>query len=151
MSRQNLDYWDLIIDKENHLTKDKRQKLGSFYTPKSIVKMMVEKFKHETCNNVLDPCCGYGNLLIGMLAYFPDLQEEQVYGVDIDPEAIRRAKEILPNANYQVGNVLEDDLTDDRFWQKPVYQRFSDYLAGLPPEKAPTKFHKRPKPNGFVF
>ena len=84
------------------LDKAKRDELGQFYTPGKICIKMIEKFKWETLSgkNILDPCCGSGNLLIAMLAAGADL--DKLYGNEYDAsviptcrQRILRAAEIL--------------------------------------------------------
>ena len=108
----------------DHLNKSSRQNQGSFYTPKKLALKMAKMLKLKSKCKVLDPCCGKGNLFVAVLEIYDFISNEDLYGVDIDPEAIRFCIEKFPGGNFQVGNVLEDDITDDRFWQKDPFAKF---------------------------
>lgn len=85
-------------------SKEERQKMGQFFTPPELTVKMIEKFT-KLDGKCLDPCCGAGNLLIGMIfakfeyynggwdkgewnKTFQDCLNE-IYGVEIDPEILK--------------------------------------------------------------
>ena len=72
----------------NELDKEKRDKLGQFYTPGKICIKMIEKFKWETLSdkNILDPTVGSGNLLIACLIAGAD--SDKVFGNEYDADII---------------------------------------------------------------
>ncbi|MDR2457606.1 MAG: N-6 DNA methylase [Clostridiales Family XIII bacterium] len=61
---------------------------GSYYTPKKVVHSMVSDIKLKSSDKVLDPCCGSSVFLFNI----PDIQPEQIFGVDIDPVAVMISK-----------------------------------------------------------
>ncbi|KKM25130.1 hypothetical protein LCGC14_1598080 [marine sediment metagenome] len=73
-----------------------RHSSGEFYTPPFLVKKMVNE-SYTFGEMVLDPCCGSGNFLLGIVKYIvsQDKDEEEkikalskIYGFDINPSSI---------------------------------------------------------------
>jgi len=108
----------------DHLNKEEAQSQGSFYTPEKLAIKMAKMLKLKEKCKVLDPCCGKGNLFVAVLNTYDFISNEDLYGVDIDPEAIKFCIEKFPGGNFQVGNVLEDDITNDEFWNKEPFSKF---------------------------
>jgi type I restriction enzyme M protein len=48
------------------------KKGGEFYTPRSVVRMMVRLLKPELKHEIYDPCCGSGGMLIAAKEYIDD-------------------------------------------------------------------------------
>lgn len=90
--------------------------MGQFFTPHTICAQMVEMIKPRPTEMVLDMCCGMGNFF----NFLPN--QHNTYGFDIDPEAIRVAKFLYPNANIQVANICTHNA-EERF----------DIVIGNPP------------------
>ena len=63
----------------------KKSRLGSYYTPTSMVARIVED--NLTDGKVLDPCCGTGQFLLVMAGKIPD--PRKIWGADIDHIAVR--------------------------------------------------------------
>jgi len=61
---------------------------GSYYTPKKVVHSMVSDINVKSKDKVLDPCCGSSVFLLNI----PNIQPEQIFGVDIDPIAVLISK-----------------------------------------------------------
>ena len=112
--------------KSDHLTDEQKKKLGSWYTPNSISLQMAERIQWKKGETILDPCCGVGNLLASCLDLYPELQEEELYGIDIDSEAIKQCLELFPYGHFQVGDCLTSPLTLLDFWQKPVFELWDE-------------------------
>ena len=85
----------------------KREELGQFYTPAKVCVKMLEKFTVESFGNkdILDPCCGSGNLLIAMLIAGADSQ--RIYGNDYDNDAVELCRERL--------NIVIDKLNKENW------------------------------------
>jgi len=115
----------MIYEHANHLNKDSQQELGSFYTPKELALKMAKMLKLKSKCKVLDPCCGKGNLFVAVLETYSFISNEDLYGVDIDPEAIKFCIKKFPGGHFQVGNCLEDNITDDDFWKKNSMDKYS--------------------------
>lgn len=52
------------------------KKGGEFYTPRSVVRMMVRLIKPELQHKIYDPCCGSGGMLIAAKEYIDEQGEE---------------------------------------------------------------------------
>ena len=114
-----LDSKEFMSDLYEGLDKKTRDELGQFYTPAKICIKMIEMFKATEFSekNILDPCCGSGNLLIAMLA--ADADSDKIYGNDYDERAVKlcrnrinRACDILGKPHIQdwqihQGNALQ--------------------------------------------
>lgn len=92
-------------------SKEERQKMGQFYTPPELTIMMIEKFD-DVEGTVLDPTCGCGGLLAGMILAGAD--PKKVYGIELDPKILVLAQDRLgklgvPKENIHWGNALNDD------------------------------------------
>lgn len=71
------------------INEGKKSSLGSYYTPTSLVKEIVdENLKEE--GKVLDPCCGTGQFLLTMADKITD--PNRIWGADIDRIATRITK-----------------------------------------------------------
>lgn len=99
-----------------HLTQEQKQKQGAFYTPESIALKMAALTKWVPGQTVLDPCVGTGNLLQAMKDTYPELTNESLYGIDIDPKAIEICKEKFPGGHFVVANILNVDPANDDLW-----------------------------------
>lgn len=84
-----LDSKEFMSDLYEGLDDKTREELGQFYTPAKICIQMIEMFNATDFSgkNVLDPCCGSGNLLIAMLAAGAD--SDKLYGNDYDERAVK--------------------------------------------------------------
>ena len=89
-------------------TLKERQDLGAFFTPPELTIRMIEKFQ-DLDDDILDPCCGSGQLLIGCIMAGAD--PKRCYGIELDPEIHKIAVERLgglgvPEKNIICGNAL---------------------------------------------
>ena len=90
--------------------------MGQFFTPHTICRQMVEAIKPQPNEMVLDMCCGMGN-------FFNHLPNQyNAFGFDIDPDAVRVAEYLYPNANIQIANLCTHN-PEERF----------DIVIGNPP------------------
>lgn len=137
------------------LTKQECQSVGAFHTPRKFALEMakklfpkyttrrskcetkaelIEKFGQEAVDllkdfRLIDPCCGTGNLLAAAMNVYKWIDEEDLYGVDIDPRAVDFCMRKFPHGHFQVGDCLLEDLTDDKFWEHPSDGLFGAYKA----------------------
>jgi hypothetical protein len=102
----------------DHLNKNTQQDQGSFFTPKELALEMASKIIVDKNSKIIDPCVGRANLFKALKELHQELDNSQFFGLDIDAEAIRLNKEDpeLQGMNFQVGDVLEDDIEDHNFW-----------------------------------
>lgn len=94
----------------------KEVEMGQFFTPHEICRQMVELVSPQPTDMVLDICCGIGNFF----NFLPN--QYNAYGYDIDPNAVKVAKHLYPNANIQVANIMTHTV-EERF----------DIVIGNPP------------------
>ncbi len=132
------------------LTKAECQAAGAFHTPKKLALSMAKrlypqyikcKTKAEIASmgpehaefirdfNLIDPCCGTGNLLAAALNIYKWIDEEDIYGVDIDYRAIEFCMKKFPHGHFQVGDCLTDDITSDDFWKQESAGMFGQVKA----------------------
>lgn len=145
------------------LSKFEKQSAGAFHTPKKLAIAMAKKLYPEYINcktkqeiiekfgdegkkfvkefNLIDPCVGTGNLLAAALNTYKWIEEEDIYGIDIDPRAIEFCMKKFPHGHFQVGNCLTDDFTSDEFWETPSVGLFI-YRKVLEIEKSRNKKKK---------
>lgn len=100
---------------------ERQRALGAVATPPEVVSFMVALAAPERSRiRVLEPACGDAPFLSAFAAQYGFGHE--LVGVDIDPEALERARQRLPSATF-----LEDDFL---LWQPG--ERF-DLVIGNPP------------------
>ena len=82
---------------------------GSFYTPKYIVREILDRCFDRVDNRgvksptVCDPACGSGGFLVESIDMLSDrfgiepqkAVEENIYGIDVDPKAVKHAKALI--------------------------------------------------------
>lgn len=106
-------------------SRSKADGIGSFYTPYHVSLMMAMMTAPGPGETVCDPCCGSGGMLLAALEacrteHGPDAVCE-VFGTDIDPDAVRLARLNLALAGIAPGGRAH-----------PV-----DALAAVPPPVGP--------------
>lgn len=101
---------------------------GSYYTPKSVVRDMVDDIKLTSANKVLDPCCGSLVYLLNI----PNIKPENIFATDIDPIAVMIAKfnYFLRFPKAKVVNIFNDDFLSSN--RKDLDLKF-DYIVTNPP------------------
>jgi len=95
---------------EQMLGRTFRGGLGQYFTPRTMVKFMIELLDSDIDDKILDPACGTGGFLIMSIFHIRDnliqkgVSEEEiekilsdfasksVYGIDINPRTVRAAK-----------------------------------------------------------
>jgi len=117
---------------EYYLDKTSQQDQGSFYTPEKLALKMAKLLKLKYKQTILDPCCGKGNLFVAVLSTYPFIDTSDLYGIDIDSEAIKFCIKKFPGGHFQLGNCLEDPITEDEFWQKDPLETWKAYCKRKP-------------------
>lgn len=110
---------------------------GTFYTPASVVRYMVEVLKPEIGNKLfLDPACGSGGMFVQAARYMhnhnatnDDMMKFMCYGVEKDPDTVKLAK-----MNLLLHNVRGDIREANSYYADPhnAMGRF-DYVMANPP------------------
>lgn len=110
---------------------------GTFYTPASVVKYMVEVLQPVTGDKkFLDPACGSGGMFVQAARYMhrhnasnSDRMRFRCYGVEKDPDTVKLAK-----MNLLLNNVRGDIIEANSFYSDPhnAFEQF-DYVMANPP------------------
>ncbi|MCC8035371.1 MAG: N-6 DNA methylase [Rikenellaceae bacterium] len=79
----------------------KEFELGQFFTPPEICQKIVELVNPDPNEMVLEMCCGMGNFFNYLPNHF------NAFGFDIDPNAIKVAKYLYPDANFEVNDLYQ--------------------------------------------
>lgn len=109
-----------------------RKAKGSYYTPTSIVKKIINNLDigMEYTKKILDPGCGSGNFLLQLPK---TINIENIYGNDIDNNAIKITR-LNMALNFEISDitVLYTNFTNKDFLLDEFDGKF-DYIIGNPP------------------
>lgn len=127
-----------------------KQEAGQFFTPRNIVKAMVEMLDPKETDRVLDPCCGSGGFMVMVLDHvrkqitkelYPDLEgpllidkynsmevnervriyaERSIFGFDFDPDLKKAARMNMVMAGDGHANVFHVNSLAYPNWDHPV-------------------------------
>ena len=110
---------------------------GTFYTPASVVRYMVEVLQPVTGDKkFLDPACGSGGMFVQAARYMhnhnassQDMMNFRCFGVEKDPDTVKLAK-----MNLLLNNVRGDIIEANSFYSDPhdAFGNF-DYVMANPP------------------
>jgi type I restriction enzyme M protein len=108
------------------------KKGGQFYTPQSIVKLLVAMLAPEPEKRVYDGCCGSGGMFV-QSERFIEMHEHRkgkisIYGQESNPTTYKLAKMNLAIRGIDAKIELGDTLMDDKFPELKV-----DYVIANPP------------------
>lgn len=103
-------YLELLIPQ------DDRKLNGAFFTPDYIVDFIINELKPKPEHKNLDPSCGCGAFLIGLVYYYKshfsksvrDAVKDNIYGSDILEYNIKRTKLLLSILALCNGEILEE-------------------------------------------
>jgi len=130
-------YLELIIPEKD------RKLNGAFFTPEYIVDYIIEKIHPGKKETSLDPSCGCGAFLIGLVKYYRKTYKlpirkiirENIYGADILDYNIRRAKLIIAIYALQNNEIIHE--SDFNFYHGDSLRRSwevsFDNIVGNPP------------------
>lgn len=126
-----------------------KQEAGQFFTPRNIVKAMVEMLNPSENHRVLDPCCGSGGFLVMVLEHvrkqiskelYPDLEgallfekfnsfevnervkeyaEKSIFGFDFDPDLKKAARMNMVMAGDGHSNIFHVNSLAYPNWEHP--------------------------------
>ncbi len=112
--------------------------LGEYYTPRHIVKMIVQFLNPTYGNKIYDPCCGTGGFLLECYKYLAKnsdmtnkkvkdvIQKESIYGCELTSTArITKMNMILfgdGHSNIRAGNCLKN----------PISEKFDITVSNIP-------------------
>lgn len=120
---------------QSFLQEGKKNTIGSYYTPQTIVQNMTKNFILLNGESFFDPCCGSGAFLLSVTANNPN----QLFGIDNDQIAVLISKinlllkyknfEFIPQI-YCLDFLKEFNLTS--YYKTFIGKKF-DYIATNPP------------------
>jgi type I restriction enzyme M protein len=108
------------------------KKGGQFYTPQSIVKLLVEMLAPEAEKRVYDGCCGSGGMFV-QSEKFIELHEHRkgkisIFGQESNPTTYKLARMNLAIRGIEAKIELGDTLLNDKLPETKV-----DYILANPP------------------
>ncbi|MBF0628947.1 MAG: N-6 DNA methylase [Magnetococcales bacterium] len=113
------------------------KKGGEFYTPRSVVRMMVRLIKPELQHDIYDPCCGSGGMLIAAKEYIDEHGEEgrkaNLFGQEFNGTVWSIAKMNMLLHGISTANLQNDDtLADPQHVEGGELMRFHRVLTNPP-------------------
>jgi len=138
---------ETIKDLENHLEllipPVDRKLNGAFFTPDYIVDFIINEVQPHPNDKNLDPSCGCGAFLIGLVEYYKNtfnkpiksIVQENIFGSDVLDYNVRRTKLLLSIFALQHNEILEEN-DFNVFHQdslKADWQLCFDTVIGNPP------------------
>jgi len=98
------------------IPKHDRKINGAFFTPSYIVDFIIKELQPTEKDKCLDPSCGSGAFLIGLVKYYKNKYNksikntiiENIFGADILPYNIQKTKIILSIYALEHNEILED-------------------------------------------
>ncbi len=127
-------YMDLV----GHFATEEGKSGGQFFTPPHIIQLMVRLLEpFEKGDEIHDPTCGSGGMLIEVAKWFRDEQEEdptklRLTGQEINPDiaAIARMNIYIQDLNGEIAR--EDSLSNPQFKEDGELEKFDYVLANFP-------------------
>lgn len=116
---------------------------GAFFTPNYIIDFIINEIEPKESDKCLDPSCGCGAFLIGLVEYYKvvfnksikSIIRDNVFGADILDYNVDRAKTLLSILALQQGEVLEDNdfNIEVKDSLKSKWMNKFDVIVGNPP------------------
>ncbi len=130
---------DVMGDAYEYLIKEfadiSKKNAGEFYTPRSVVKLMVQLLQPKSGESVYDPACGTGGMLIEAIRNMDDEKASygKIYGQEknLSTSALARMNLFLHGAK-EFKIVREDTLRKPMFIHNGQLQQFDCVLANPP-------------------
>lgn len=113
------------------------KKGGEFYTPRSVVRMMVRLIKPSLAHDIYDPCCGSGGMLIAAKEYIDEHGEDgrkaNLFGQEFNGTVWSIAKMNMLLHGISTADLQnEDTLADPRHIENGELRRFDRVLTNPP-------------------
>ncbi len=113
------------------------KKGGEFYTPRSVVRMMVRLIKPALQHDIYDPCCGSGGMLIAAKEYIDEHGEDgrkaNLFGQEFNGTVWSIAKMNMLLHGISTASLENDDtLTDPQHVEAGELLRFDRVLTNPP-------------------
>ncbi len=113
------------------------KKGGEFYTPRSVVRLMVRLLKPALKHDIYDPCCGSGGMLIAAKEYIDEHGEDgrkaNLFGQEFNGTVWSIAKMNMLLHGISTADLQNDDtLSDPRHLEGGELLRFDRILTNPP-------------------
>jgi type I restriction enzyme M protein len=113
------------------------KKGGEFYTPRSVVRMMVRLIKPELQHDIYDPCCGSGGMLIAAKEYIDEHGEDgrkaNLFGQEFNGTVWSIAKMNMLLHGISTANLQnEDTLSEPQHVEGGELMHFDRILTNPP-------------------
>ncbi|WP_434150450.1 N-6 DNA methylase [Methylocaldum gracile subsp. desertum] len=113
------------------------KKGGEFYTPRSVVRMMVRLIKPQLSHDIYDPCCGSGGMLIAAKEYIDEHGEDgrkaNLFGQEFNGTVWSIAKMNMLLHGISTANLQNDDiLAEPQHVEGGELMRFDRVLTNPP-------------------
>ncbi|MFU2489225.1 N-6 DNA methylase [Thauera sp. WH-1] len=113
------------------------KKGGEFYTPRSVVRMMVRLIKPTLAHDIYDPCCGSGGMLIAAKEYIDEHGEDgrkaNLFGQEFNGTVWSIAKMNMLLHGISTANLQNDDtLAEPQHVEGGELMRFDRVLTNPP-------------------
>ncbi len=113
------------------------KKGGEFYTPRTVVQMMVRLLKPELQHDIYDPCCGSGGMLIAAKDYIDehgaDGRKANLYGQEFNGTVWSIAKMNMLLHGISTADLQNDDtLAEPQHVEGGELKRFDRVLTNPP-------------------
>jgi type I restriction-modification system DNA methylase subunit len=149
--QHTLSLWDLINTFETTIDEKFKKLNGAFYTPLFVVDYITNRIileNHDKDINVIDPACGSGIFLVSALfklkqktgKSYKELVEKNLFGIDIDPRAVKRTKIVLSLVVFeeegeipQKFNIYNGNSLDRKFLKSILNDQKFSAVVGNPP------------------
>jgi len=150
-SAKNLSIWEIIKSFETTIDENFKKLNGAFYTPYFIVNYINTRVILENSSKeikVIDPACGSGVFLVDALfklkqklqKSYKELVEKHIWGIDIDPRAVKRTKILLALIVFEHEkkipekfNIYNGNSLDKDFLRKTLNGLKFHAIVGNPP------------------
>lgn len=134
---------EIVVDMELLMPSEDKKTNGAFFTPQYIVDYIISNVAPQEKSKVIDPSCGSGAFLLGIIRYFvntfnksiSDIVKDNLYGADILEYNARRSKLLI--ILYAIMNQEIIDEGDIHIYTADSLRcswpcKF-DYVVGNPP------------------
>lgn len=94
---------EIVVDMELLMPSEDKKTNGAFFTPQYIVDYIIANIAPQECSKVIDPSCGSGAFLLGIIRYYTNtfhksiesIVKDNLYGADILEYNTRRSKLLI--------------------------------------------------------
>lgn len=154
-----------------------KQEAGQFFTPRNIIKCMVEMLDPDQNTRVLDPACGSGGFLVMVLDHvrhkiaknlYPELDdirlearinspevddavreyaENMIFGFDFDPDLKKAARMNMVMAGDGHSNIYNINSLDYPYGSKPDVPHIAEAVNASINKSADKNYHFETAPN----